>query len=164
MFLQILADINPATPVLFCHAGAIYPKSLEYKQLIINRLGFTNIRETQKKETDTIPGDYDHVEWLMANYDGSNGAVETAIHLNQSLNCFDCWISAVYHKPIYNSQINRIDVYGKIIRVNPLLDWTQWDVDRFMKAHNLPFNRLAPKDPIYQKYKDNHQIPFYAYS
>jgi phosphoadenosine phosphosulfate reductase len=160
----MLSDINPATPILFCHAGVIYPESLEYKQLIIDRLGFTDIRETQNKETETIPGDYDHVEWLMANHNGSNGAVKTAMHLNKSLGGYDCWISAVYHKPLDSSQINRIDIEGKVLRVNPLLDWTYSDVDKFMKAHDLPFHKLAPRDPIYRGHHDNnHPIPFYGY-
>jgi phosphoadenosine phosphosulfate reductase len=163
VFLQMLSDINPATPILFCHAGTIYPESMEYKQLIINRLGFTDIREIQKKETETIPGDYDHVEWFMANHNGSNGAVKTAMHLNKSLDGFDCWISAVYHKPVDSQQINRIDVDGKIFRVNPLLDWTHEDIDKFMKTHDLPFHKLAKRNPVYPKYKDNSLIPFYGY-
>ena len=163
VFLQMLSDINPATPILFCHAGAIYPESLEYKQLIIDRLGFTDIREAQKKETETIPGDYDHIEWLMANYNGSKGSVKTAMHLNKSLDGFDCWISAVYHKPVGGSQVNRIDVDGKVFRVNPLLDWTHEDVNKFMKAHDLPFHKLAPREPVYPKHQEDHLIPFYGY-
>ena len=163
VFLQMLSDINPETPILFCHAGTIYPESLEYKQIIIDRLGFTNIREPQNKETKTIPGDYDHIEWFMAKYNGSNGAVKTAMHLNKSLEGFDCWISAVYHKPLDGSQINRIDIDGKILRVNPLLDWSRNDVNKFMKAHDLPFHKLAPQDPVYPNHQGNYLIPFYGY-
>ena len=163
VFLQMLSDINSETPILFCHAGTIYPESLEYKQLIINRLGFTDIREIQKKETETMPGVYDHIEWLMANYNGSKGSVKTAMHLNKSLDGFDCWISAVYHKPVDGSQVNRIDVDGKVFRVNPLLDWTHKDVNKFMKAHDLPFHKLAPREPVYPKHQEDHLIPFYGY-
>ena len=163
VFLQMLSDINPTTPILFCHAGTIYPESLIYKQLIIERLGFTDIREAQMKETETIPGDYDHIEWLMASYNGSNGAVKTAMHLNKSLDGFNCWISAVYHKPVDNSQVNRVDIDGKILRVNPLLDWTHEAVNKFMKAHDLPFHKLAPRDIIYPKNKTDNLIPFYGY-
>ena len=163
VFLQMLSDINPATPILFCHAGTIYPESLEYKRFIIDRLGFTDIREPQQKETRTMPGDYDHIEWIMANYNGSNGAVKTAMHLNKSLDGFDCWISAVYHKPVDGLQINRIDVDGKVLRVNPLLDWTHQDINKFMKAHDLPFHKLASRDPVYPKHEDNHLIPSYGY-
>ena len=163
VFLQMLSDINPATPILFCHAGTIYPESVEYKKFIINRLGFTDIRETQKRETKTMPGDHDHVEWLMANYNGSNGTVKTAMHLNKSLDGFACWISAVYHKPIDESQINRIDINGKVLRVDPLLDWNRKDIEKFMKAHDLPFHKLAPRAATSLKYQAPQQIPFYGY-
>jgi phosphoadenosine phosphosulfate reductase len=163
VFLQMLSDINPATPIIFCHAGTIYPESIEYKQFIIDRLGFTDIRKTQKSETKTIPGDHDHVEWLMANYNGSNGTVKTAIHLNKSLDGFACWISAVYHKPVDGSQINRIDVNGKVLRVDPLLDWKRTDIEKFMKVHDLPFHKLASRAAACPKYQDTQQIPFYGY-
>jgi phosphoadenosine phosphosulfate reductase len=163
VFLQMLSDINPSTPILFCHAGTIYPESLEYKQLIIDRLGFSDIREVKEKEVDTMPGDYDHIEWLMANYNGSKGAVKTAMHLNKSLDGFGCWISAVYHNPVDGSQINRIDVDGKLLRVNPMLDWAQEDINKFMKAHDLPFHKLAPRGPVHPKYQNDHLVPFYGY-
>ena len=103
--LQMVADINPATPIVFCHAGTIYPESVEYKQFIIDKLGLTDIREPQKRESDTMPGDHDHVEWLKANSNGTLGTVKTAMHLNKSLDGFECWISAVYHNPVDGSQI-----------------------------------------------------------
>jgi len=161
--LQMLADINPATPIVFCHAGAIYPESVEYKKFIIDRLGLTDIREPQKRESETIPGDRDHVEWLNANCSGTLGTVKTAMHLNKSLDGFECWISAVYHNPVNRSQINRIDIEGKILRVNPLLDWTREQVEKFMQAHDLPSHKLAPRDPVYPKHEDDQQIPFYGY-
>lgn len=161
--LQILADIDPATPIVFCHAGSIFPESVEYKQFIIDRLGLTNVREPQEKESDTMPGDYDHVEWLKARYDGSPGAMKEAMHLNKSLDGFECWISAVYHNPYDGSKINRIDVEGKVIRINPLLDWTREDVVKFMKANDLPFHKLAPHDPVYPKHEGDQLTPFYSY-
>ena len=161
--LQMLADINPATPIVFCHAGTIYPESVEYKQLIIDRLGLTDIREPQKRESDTMPCDHDHVEWLKANYDGTPGTVKTAMHLNKSLDGFECWISAVYHNSVDGSQINRIDVEGKVLRVNPLRNWTQAQVDKFMKVHALPSHKLAKRDPVYSQSEGDQQVPFYGY-
>lgn len=160
--LQMLADINPATPVVFCHAGAIYPESVEYKQYIIDRLGLSDIREPQKRESETVRGDHDHVEWLKASCDGTLGTVKTALHLNKSLDGFGCWISAVYHNPAGGSQNNRIDVEGKILRVNPLLNWTRAEVDKFMKVHALPPHKLATRDPVYSKHEGGEQIPFYG--
>ncbi len=161
--LQMLADINPDTPIVFCHAGPLYPESVEYKQFIIDRLGLTNIREPKKREADTVPGDYDHVEWLMEHYKGSHGAVKTAMHLNKSIEGFECWISAVYQNPVEGSQINRIDIDGKVLRVNPLLDWTHEDVTKFMEVHDLPRHKLAPRDPVYAKDDDDHLLPSYSY-
>jgi phosphoadenosine phosphosulfate reductase len=159
--LQMLADINPATPVVFCHAGTIFPESVEYKEYIVDRLGLTDIREPQKKESEPMPGDQGHLEWLKENYHGST--VKRAIHLNKSLAGFECWISAVYHNLADGSQMSRIDVEGKVLRVNPLLNWSQEQVAKFMKVHALPFHKLAPREPVYQKTEDGEEISFYSY-
>lgn len=160
--LQMLADINPATPIVFCHAGSIYPESVEYKQLIIDRLGLTDIREPQQSESGTAPGDHDHVEWLKATYFESLGTVKTAMHLNKSLEGFECWISAVYHNPV-GSHINRIDLDGKVLRVNPLLNWTPEQVRKFMKVHALPSHQMAPRHPVYPKFEGDQQFPFHGF-
>ena len=159
--LQMLADINPSTPIVFCHAGTIFPESLEYKQFIIDRLGLTDIREPQTRESNTLPGDQDHVEWLQESYQGST--VKRALHLNKSLAGFECWISAVYHNPPGISQLSRIDVEGKVLRINPLLNWTQEQVNHFMKVHALPFHKLASRDPVYPKTEADQEISFYSY-
>jgi hypothetical protein len=44
-----------------------------------------------------------------------------------------------------------------------LLNWTQKQVNTFMKVHALPFHKLAPRDPVYPKPESDQEIPFYNY-
>ena len=102
--LHMIADIDPTTPIVFCHAGTLFPESQEYKDYIVKRFGFTDIRELQNREPLTEPGDYDHVEWMKAYWNGTQNYVKQAVHLNQTLEGFECWISAVYHVPPHQHQ------------------------------------------------------------
>ncbi len=161
--LQMLADIDPGIPVVFCHAGTMFPESVEYKEYIIDRLNLRDIREPQKGEAEPVPGDHDHVEWVKASREGSLSTVKTAIHLNKTLAGFECWISAVYHNPAGNAQLNRIDVEGRLLRVNPLLGWKHEKIEHYMKVHALPAHKLAPRAPVYTKQESKQEIPFYGY-
>lgn len=161
--LQMVADINPATPIIFCHAGTLFPESVEYKEKMIERFGFTDIREPKTGEFVTLPGDYDHVEWLKAHYKGTKNYVKEALHLNKSLEGFECWVSSVYHLPHNITPRHRIDIEGKLIRVNPLLDWTNETVAEYMKAYDLPRHKLAKHEDDSRDGEDGGLIPSYAY-
>ena len=76
--LHMVAQIDPSTPIVFCHAGTLFPESREYKDFIIERLGLTDIRLPQPREAETARGDYDHVEWMKAFYDGTQNLCETS--------------------------------------------------------------------------------------
>jgi len=161
--LQMVADINPSTPIVFCHAGTLFPESREYKDFIIERLGFSDIREPQQGEFETAPGDYDHVEWMKAYWGGTQNFVKEAVHLNKTMKDFECWISAVYHPTVAGAPVNRVDIEGKLIRVNPLLDWTRDAVNEFMNARDLPFHKLASRKTEYPDDEGDGLLPSYAY-
>lgn len=161
--LQMVSDIDPSTPIVFCHAGTLYPESVEYKEFIIERFGFTDVRQPQTGEFPTQPGDHDHVEWMKASYSGDQHHIKEALHLNKTLKDFDCWISAVYHVPSSTASRNRIDIEGKLIRVNPILDWSRETVNEFMRSHDLPFHKLAGHLPPAQDETNGEPAPSYAY-
>jgi len=160
---QIVAEINPATPIIFCHAGTLFPESLEYKKMLYNRFGFTDVREPQSGEFEVGPGDHDHVEWMKAHYRGSQTCVQEALHLNKSLQGFECWISAVYHVTPNSDSRDRIDIEGKVIRVNPILDWPMDTVNQYMKVHDLPPHKLAKHEAWHEHDEDEGAAPSYAY-
>lgn len=137
--LNMIAEIDRRTPVLFCQASYIYPQSVEYRARILRLLGLTDIRDPAKGETDVLPGDQDHCELIRESVWGG-GTIVTTLHLNQSLAGFKCWISAAYHKPYSDEPAPRLIQEGKLVRVDPLTGWTQREVHAYMAEHNLPFH------------------------
>lgn len=76
---------------------------------------------------------------------------------------FDCWISAVYHMQRPKSVHQRIDIEGRMIRVDLLDRWTKDDVRQFMRKHNLPYHKLAARKFEYSQEKNTSEPPFYGF-
>ena len=150
--LKLVADIDPATPVVFCARGYEFPESGVYRKRIVELLGLENVSQTKGGEVAVVPGDSDHCErmWVESR-DWPTRSLEI-VHLNQTLAPYSCWISAVYHVPSSPHVTHRVDVESRLIRVDPLIRWTKDDVRAFMREHKLPFHpraiRRKPAPPL----------------
>ena len=143
--LKMLAEIDPAAPVIFCHASYIYPESIEYRTSIVRLLGLTDVRDPRADETGVLPDDRDHFEIIRTDVSGG-GTIESRVHLNSSLADFDCWISAAYHRAYSDVAAERLVPEGRLVRVDPLSGWSREDVHAWMARHDLPHHPriLAP--------------------
>lgn len=143
--LKMVADIDAATPVVFCHRGFQFPESEAYRERIIRMLGLQHVSETRGGEIDVQPGDLDHFERMWAESQDTLGRSYEIVHLNQMLAPCRCWISAVYHVKGPPDLVHRVDAEGRLIRVNPLIRWSQHDVRAFMREHELPIHPRATR-------------------
>lgn len=154
--LKLVADIDPGCPVVFCHPGNIFPESLAYRARIVEQLGLTNVTTSSGHEVETLPGDHDHCERMWAEDKDGGMRVFEIVHLNETLAPYDCWISAVYHVARPPGLRQRVDIYGRLIGVDPLLHWTQDEVRAFMREHELASHpRAARRKPAPPK----EQVP-----
>jgi phosphoadenosine phosphosulfate reductase len=161
--LKLVADIDPATPVVFCGRGFQLPESDVYRKRIVELLGLETVSQTRGGEVDVLPGDCDHFERMWAETEDGLGRSYEIVHLNQTLAPYDCWISAVYHMPRPSQQTHRVDVESRLIRVNPLVRWSKDDVRAFMREHRLPFHPRAVRRKAEQPPEEHPVIPSYHY-
>lgn len=143
VLLQMIAKIDPSTPIVFCHAPNSHPDSLEFRAKLVAQLGLTNIRDTDDEEGDALPGDCDHSEFLWAEDPIDHTRVYATARLNRTLADFDCWVSGVYHGPYGGEPGPRIREEGRLLRIDPLAGWSQDDVRGFMKEHGLSYHPRA---------------------
>jgi phosphoadenosine phosphosulfate reductase len=147
--LKMISEIDPATPVIFCHRSP-FEESIEYRARIVKILGLTNVSSTEGHETSVKPGDVDHYERMWINYQNMPGRSCQLLHLNDCLSPYSCWISAVYHEAKPDFIKNRVDVEGRLIRVDPLVRWSQDEVREFMRNHGLPYHKRAAREFNYE--------------
>ena len=161
--LKLVADIDPATPVVFCVRGFEFPESGAYRKRIVERLGLVNVSQSKGGEVEVLPGDHDHCERMWAESRDGLGRSFEIVHLNQTLAPYSCWISAVYHMSNPPDITHRVDVEGRLIRVDPLIRWTKDDVRAFMREHKLPFHPRAVRDKPAAPREKPSPLPSYNY-
>lgn len=138
--LSMIADIDPNTPIVFCRPGHLFPDSLKYRQRILGQLGLSNFVETEGHEAELQSCENAYSERMWSEYKDAPGRTFEIVHLDKTLAPYDCWISAVYHDDRSGHVQHRVDRRGRLIRVNPLLSWTQDDVRRYMAEKELPYH------------------------
>ena len=161
--LKLVADIDPATPVVFCVRGFEFPESGVYRKRIVELLGLENVSQTKGGEVEVLPGDYDHCERMWVESRDGLGRSYEIVHLNQTLAPYSCWISAVYHVPSPPRVTHRVDVESRLIRVDPLIRWTKDDIRAFMRKHKLPFHPRAVRRKPAPSLEKPSLLPFHNY-
>jgi phosphoadenosine phosphosulfate reductase len=161
--LKMVADIDPATPVVFCVRGFQFPESEVYRKRIVELLGLENVSQTEGGEVEVLPGDYDHYERMWIETQDGLGQSDEIVHLNRTLAPYDCWISAVYHMPSPPHVTHRVDVESRLIRVDPLIRWTKDDVRAFMREHKLSFHPAAARRKPAPPSDGQETLPSYSY-
>lgn len=141
--LKMVADVDPATPVVFCRRGTPFPESTAYHDAIVGLLGLTNVTVTAGHERVARRGDRDHCEQMRVEYGNCSGAVHEIAHLNDVLAPFECWVSAVYHAARPADSRVRIDADGRLYRVNSLAGWSDEQIREFMQRHGIPHHARA---------------------
>jgi phosphoadenosine phosphosulfate reductase len=161
--LKMVSEIDPATPIVFCQRSPVFEESTEYRTQIVASLGLQNVSMNEGRETMIRPGDQDHTERMGVHYRDMPGRSIQLLHLNDCLAPYSCWISAVYHLPRQSFIQNRVDVHGRLIKVDPLVRWTKDDVREFMRVSNLPYHKMAKREFGYDGKKGDMTHPTYHF-
>lgn len=140
--LKLISEIDPATPVVFCHMPNLFSESREYFDKLVSDLGLSDIREPVE-DHGALPDDCNHSEGLWAEDPDDHSRAYMTAHLNEALADFDCWISAAYHRPYPDAPGPRVVQEGRLIRIDPLASWSQSQVQGFMLEHGLSYHPLA---------------------
>jgi phosphoadenosine phosphosulfate reductase len=160
--LKMISEIDPTTPIVFCHMPNLYPESREYRAKLVSDLGLRDTREPVE-DRGALPGDLNHSEGLWAENPVDHTRAYKIVHLNQVLSDFECWISAVYHGPYPDTPGPRVREEGRLIRIDPLASWTQSQVRGFMEEHGLPYHPRANFDRSQLPKEEPEPVVTFAY-
>ncbi len=141
VLLHLIAQVNPDLPVLFLNTGKIFPETIAYRDLLIERLGLTDVR--------TITPDVDAIEkqdstGLRWSYD-PDGCCELrkVIPLETALAEFDTSISGRKgFQSKTRAHLQRFEIEKGWLKVNPLAEWGKPELDAYFEAHDLPRHPL----------------------
>jgi len=148
VLLDLVARLDPATPVLFLETGKHFPETLAYRDLLVDRLGLSDVRALQPEAHDRRRTDPSGDLWA-ADPDACC-ALRKVRPLERALTGFDVWVSGRkrFHggarARLPSVEVERAPDGATRLKLNPLADWTAEALDAYFERYALPRHPLWP--------------------
>ena len=146
VMLHLLAEHAPDVPVIFIDTGFLFPETYQYADALTQRLNL-DIRTYQP----TVSAARMQALWGNLWENGPEGAERYAMltkiePMNRALKDIgaDVWISGL-RRSQSSTRADRTfaEKQKKTLKVYPILDWADVQVDLYMRQHDLPPHPLA---------------------
>jgi phosphoadenosine phosphosulfate reductase len=142
VLLHMVAEIAPATPVIFLNTGKLFGETLRYRDGLVRRCGLTDVRSIQPDLSQVEAVDPDGVLW----YGNPDMCcfVRKVEPLRRALEGFDASITG--RKRFQGGEragmaAIECDDDGRI-KINPLAGWDKAAIDAYFARHELPRHPL----------------------
>jgi phosphoadenosine phosphosulfate reductase len=141
--IHLLAEIDPDVRVFNLDTGYQFAETLELRERIKARYG--------------IEVEYIRPELTVAEYEAEHGGPlyrirpdqcchdRKVLPLRRAVAGYDAWVSAIRRDQTREraaAGVVQWDPKFSLVKVNPLLAWTNKDVWNFIAAHDVPYNPL----------------------
>lgn len=142
VLLHMVAQIDPATPILFLNTGKLFGETLRYRDRLQDLLGLGDIRSLAPNPADRARLDPEGVLWSK-DTDACCG-FRKVIPLKRALEPFAAQITGRKRfQTNARAEMAPVEFFEGRLRFNPLADWTLVDLEAYMAKHNLPRHPLV---------------------
>jgi phosphoadenosine phosphosulfate reductase len=146
VLLHLIAQADPATSVIFLETHKHFPETLAYRDQLVARLGLTNLVVVEPDPARLAERDASGLRW---SYDPDGCCeIRKVEPLARALAGFDATITgrkgfqSASRAGLPQFEIDKSDFAGRL-KINPLADWSQADIDAYMTAAGLPPHPLV---------------------
>jgi len=141
VLLDLVARIEPATPVLFLETGKHFGESLAYRHALAEHIGLTNVRDIRPDPGDLAAHDPDGT--LHGRDPDACCAIRKVWPLETALDGYDAWFTGRKRfQTATRGALPAVEAADGRIKVNPLARWGAEDVARYYEARDLPRHPL----------------------
>lgn len=142
VLLHLVASIDRATPVVFLDTGKLFAATHRYRDVLVARLGLTDIRIARPDPAVLATQDTDSGLWLSA--PDRCCAIRKVAPLGRALAPFDAWISGrKRYQGGARTGMPLAEADGGRVKINPLAAWSAADVAAYRRLHDLPEHPLV---------------------
>jgi phosphoadenosine phosphosulfate reductase len=142
VILALVAEIDPATPVIFLDTGKHFAETLAYRDRLTAHLGLTDVRSIRPLAADLTSADADGRLWER---DADACChFRKVVPLERALAGFDAWITG--RKRFHSGEradLDAIETVDSRIKINPLANWSVSQIASEFKARRLPRHPLV---------------------
>ncbi len=144
LLLALVADIDPATPVLFLETDRHFPETLAYRASVAAHLGLTDVRDLRPPPAEAAAADPTGELWY---YDPDNCcALRKVRPLERALAGFDAWVTGrKRHQAATRERLPFVELDGGRIKLNPLADWDRDRIEAEITSRGLPRHPLVAR-------------------
>lgn len=148
VLLHLIAQANPGMPVLFLDTHKHFPETLAYRDMLVARLGLTDLRILAPDKTEIANRDESGLRW---SYDPDGCCELRKVRpLSRALAGFDATLTgrkafqAATRAQLPRFEIDRSDAAGRL-KINPLIDWDAQRIEAYFMQHDLPRHPLVDR-------------------
>ncbi|MEZ5831529.1 MAG: phosphoadenylyl-sulfate reductase [Dongiaceae bacterium] len=141
VLLHLVAQVDKATPILFLDTGKHFLETLTYRDILIDRFGFTDARSLEPDPADLAREDQAGDLWSK-NPDRCCH-LRKVIPLDTALRDFDAWVTGrKRYQTSHRTALPIAEVSDGRIKINPLATWTEAEISQAFKDFRLPRHPL----------------------
>jgi phosphoadenosine phosphosulfate reductase len=142
VLLHLVAQIDPTTPILFINTGKLFAETLRYRDRLQDELGLGDIRTLGPHPVDRATRDPDGTLWARDTDACCN--FRKVIPIRRALHGFAAQITG---RKRFQTQarhdMHTVEFFEERFRFNPLAEWSQADLERYVARHSLPKHPLV---------------------
>jgi phosphoadenosine phosphosulfate reductase len=142
VLLSLVADIDPATPVLFVDTGHHFAETLAYRDKLTRFLGLSDVRTVSLTQSERAGNDPDGELWK---YDPDACCrLRKVTPLDRALAPFEAWVTGrKRHQTSARAGLPVIEHVSGQIKINPLAAWSAEQIEAELSHRALPRHALS---------------------
>jgi phosphoadenosine phosphosulfate reductase len=140
--LKVMADVDPAIPVIFLDTGWLFEETLAYRDTLIDKLGLRDVRAIKPLEETLSREDPERDLWF--NNPDACCRIRKVEPLQRALQPFDAWINGRKRfQGGLRTDIAVVEQDGARLKFNPFANVSREEIEAIFKSANLPRHPLA---------------------
>lgn len=142
VLLHLVAQVNPATPVLFIDTGKLFDETLAYREQLTTQFGLTDLRVLHPDPA--LLGAKDPSGTLWFRDADACCAIRKVEPLQRGLKPFEAWINGRKRfQARSRAALPLVEAVDGRLKFNPLAGWTAAELTDYVSRHGLPAHPLA---------------------
>lgn len=141
VLLSLVAEADPAIPVLFLDTGKMFGETLRYRDTLTAHLGLTDVRTIRPDAADLAGADADGL--LFQRDADACCHIRKTLPLDRALDGFDAWITGRKRfQATTRAALPLFEADGGRVKLNPLATWDRARLDEEFVRRALPRHPL----------------------
>jgi phosphoadenosine phosphosulfate reductase len=142
VLLALVADVDPATPIVFVDTGQHFAETLAYRDQLTRFLGLRDVRSVRLTQDERAQNDPTDELWK---YDPDACCrLRKVTPLDRALAPFDAWVTGrKRHQALTRVALPLTEQVDGKVKFNPLAAWSAADIEAEMVRRDLPRHALS---------------------